>query len=327
MADMRIILRPLLALALLAVFLLTGLRIAAHLREVQGAEMLPADLQMLRHPDGDIAMMELAPSGTSEDPQSVLLIHGSVGYSLTWWHTANALSQAGYAPVAIDLPPMGYSQRVPDGDYGRAATAERILRVVDQLAIRPHLVAHSFGAGAAVEAAMRAPDSFASLTIIAGAIPLEPDTDAALPLILRPLWVRELAVSATVTNPLVARPLLQQFLYRDETATDEILETLRRPSRQSGATPALARWLPNLLIVPADLPSSRSSAYRNITLPTALIWGSEDTTTPLAQGENLSALIPGSTLTVLPDVGHIPMIEDPEAFHRALLEALSTLSQ
>lgn len=322
MVGMRFILRPLLALALLAVILLTGLRIAAHLREVQDISHLPSEMSMLRHADGDIAILELDPRSAVEAPEPVLLIHGSVGYSLTWLHTAQALADEGYAPVAMDLPPMGYSQREPDGDYGRAATAGRILRVVDQLEIRPHLVAHSFGAGAAVEATMRAPDAFASLTIIAGAIPLDPAADGALPTLLQPLWVREIAMSATVTNPLLARILLQQFLHRDDTATDDILETLSRPSRQRGATPALARWLPNLLIAPADLPSSQSSAYRDITLPTAIIWGAEDTTTPLAQGENFHALIPVSTLTVLPDVGHIPMIENPSALDDALIAAL-----
>ncbi len=318
---MRFVLKALLALALLAALLLGGLRLAAHLRETEGAEALPPEMRILRHPEGDIAMLEVAtdpaPGGT------VLLIHGSVGYSLTWLETAEALSEAGYHPFAIDLPPMGFSQREPDGDFGRAATAARILRTVEQLRIRPHLVAHSFGAGAAVEAVMQSPDSFASLTIVSGALPLDPPADATLPAILRPLWLREVLSSATVTNPLVARPLLQQFLYRDEAATDAVLSTLSRPARQTGATEAVAAFVPHLLIVDADLPSAQSEAYRGITLPVALIWGAEDTTTPLSDAERLRDLIPGATLTVLPGVGHIPMIEDAPAFDAALIAALA----
>lgn len=326
MLAMRFILKSFLAILLLLGVTLAGLRLAAHLRETQDVTALPAEMRMLRHSDGDIAMMELGPLSTAAAPAPVLLIHGSVGYSLTWWDTAYALVQNGYAPVAIDLPPMGYSQREPDGDYGRAATAQRILRVVDQLAIRPHLVTHSFGAGAAVEAAMRSPDSFASLTIVAGALPLDPPADAALPMVLRPLWLREIFVSATITNPLVSRPMLQHFLHRDETATDEVLEILRRPARQVGATPALARWLPNGLLPPVGLASTQSDAFSALVLPVAIIWGAEDTTTPLAEGESLHALIPDSTLTVIPDVGHIPMIEDEAAFEAALIAALAELS-
>ena len=325
MALMRLIIRLILPLLLLTVIALTGLRIAAYLRESQDVTHLPSEMRMLRHPDGDIAMMELGPLNTRDNPEAVLLIHGSVGYSLTWWGTANALAQESYAPIAIDLPPMGFSQREVDGDYGRAATAERILRVVEQLEVRPHLVAHSFGAGAAVEAVMRAPDSFASLTIIAGALPLDPPADAALPIVLRPVWLREVLVSATVTNPLATGALLQLFLHRDEAATPDVLRTLRRPSQQDGATEALARWLPNLLVAPVGLRSTLPEAYAALDLPVALIWGAEDTTTPLAEGENLQALIPGATLTVLPGVGHIPMIEDPEAFDAALIAALAEL--
>lgn len=320
---MRLLFRLILVVLLLVIIALTGFRVAAHLRETQDVSFLPSEMRMLRHPDGDIAMMELGPLRTSDLPQSVLLIHGSVGYSLTWWDTAYALAQEGYAPIAIDLPPMGFSQREQDGDYGRAATAMRILRVVDQLDIRPHLVAHSFGAGAAVEAVMRSPDSFASLTIVAGALPLDPPADAALPTVLRPLWLREIFVSATITNPLASRPMLQHFLYRDDTATGEVLEILRRPARQVGATPALARWLPNGLVPPVGLASTQPAAFSALDLPVTIIWGAQDTTTPLAEGENLHALIPGSTLTILPDVGHIPMIEDPSAFDAALLAALA----
>lgn len=217
---------------------------------------------------------------------------------------------------------MGYSDRDPAGDYSRQATAARIIAFVEATGTQPHIVAHSFGAGAAVEAVMQSPDSFASLTIVNGALPLDREP-TALPVLLRPLWLREALVSATVTNPLLSRRLLQAFLYRKETATDEVLEVLAQPSRLDGATEALSIWLPTLLVVPTQIPSVSSTSYGLLDLPTAIIWGAEDTTTPLPQGENLHALILGSTLTVLPDVGHIPIIEDPAAFDAALLSALA----
>ncbi|OAN79083.1 hypothetical protein A8B78_00945 [Jannaschia sp. EhC01] len=259
------------------------------------------------------------------DGPPVLLIHGSVGWSGSWRHTLDVLSEQGYRAIAIDLPPMGYSDRDPAGDYGRVASAARILAFTQAEGITPHIVAHSFGAGAAVEAVMQDPTAFASLTIINGALPLDPAA-TQLPALLRPVWLRETLVSATVTNPLASRRLLQAFLYRKETATDDVLAVLAQPSTLDGATEALAIWLPTLLVPPTDLPSVVSTAYSALDIPTALIWGGEDTTTPLPQGENLHALIPGSTLSVLPDVGHIPMIEEPAAFDAALLAALAAFT-
>lgn len=321
MRTMRFLFKLLFGLSLLAALTLGGFRLAAHLREGEvAADAAPSDGRLVPTDLQGIFAIERGPL----DGPPVLLIHGSVGWSGSWRHSLEVLGAEGYRAIAIDLPPMGFSDRDPDEDYGRAATAARILAFVEAEGITPHIVAHSFGAGAAVEAVMQEPGAFGSLTIINGALPLDREA-TALPLPLRPHWLREVLVSATVTNPLLSRRLLQVFLHRKDTATDEVLSVLARPSRLEGATEALATWLPTLLIAPADLPSSASSAYGNITLPTAIIWGAEDTTTPLPQGENLHRLIPNSTLTVIPDVGHIPMIEDPAAFDAALISALAAL--
>ena len=57
-------------------------------------------------------------------------------------------------------------------------------------------------------------------------------------------------------------------------------------------------------------------------MPVKLIWGDKDTITPLWQGERLKQSIPQSSLAVLHGLGHIPQIEDPEVFNRALLAFL-----
>lgn len=329
MTSMRFVLRLLLgsallvaALSLLAALTLGGFRLAADLRETEAAaDAAPADGRLVATALHGIFVLERGPV----DGPPVLLIHGSVGWSGSWRHTLDVLAEAGYRALAIDLPPMGYSDRDPNGDYGRAASAARILAFTQATGIRPHIVAHSFGAGAAVEALMQDPSAFASLTIINGALPLDPDA-TTLPALLRPIWLREALVSATVTNPLASRSLLQAFLYRKDTATDDVLQVLAQPSTLEGATEALAIWLPTLLIPPTDLPSVTATAYTTLDIPTAFIWGAEDTTTPLPQGENLHALVPGSMLTVLPDVGHIPMIEDPAAFGAALPDALAAFT-
>ncbi|WP_224816857.1 alpha/beta fold hydrolase [Hasllibacter sp. MH4015] len=319
---MRFLFRLVLLLVILSVLALAGFRLAAHLREVDGPAAAPGQGRFIETPLGPIYAITMGP----EDGEPVLLIHGSVGWSGTWQHTQEALADAGYFAIAIDVPPMGYSPRSPEGDYGRAMSAERIAAVNASFGLTPHIVAHSFGAGAAMEAVMRGPDDYQSLTIIAGALPLDPPDDIALPAMLRPLWLREVLVSASVTNPLAARPLLQAFLHRDEAATDEILEVLAAPATQDGATEALARWLPTLLVPPAGLPSTQSQSFRALDIPTGLIWGAEDTTTPHEQGEHLATLIPGAALTVIPDVGHIPMIEDPDAFTAALLDTLASFT-
>jgi pimeloyl-ACP methyl ester carboxylesterase len=55
-----------------------------------------------------------------------------------------------------------------------------------------------------------------------------------------------------------------------------------------------------------------------IEVPTLLLSGDRDVRAPLTVAEDLHASIPGSTLVVLPDAGHVCNIEAPEEFTRAV---------
>ncbi len=149
--------------------------------------------------------------------------------------------------------------------------------------------------------------------------------EKTLPAFLRPLWVREAAVSLTVTNPYAMKPMLRSFLHQKDAASDEMVALLREPFRVLNATEGLAHWLPTLLVPPKGALSMDRAQYAKISLPTGIVWGREDRATPLAQGQELNALIPGSQLTVLDEIGHIPQIEDPEGFQRALIAMLGSL--
>lgn len=60
-------------------------------------------------------------------------------------------------------------------------------------------------------------------------------------------------------------------------------------------------------------------SIRGIAVPTHVIVGAEDPSTPVAAAELIHARIPGSTLTVIPDAAHLANVEQPGAFDRALL--------
>ena len=59
-----------------------------------------------------------------------------------------------------------------------------------------------------------------------------------------------------------------------------------------------------------------------ITCPTLLVWGREDSITPLWVGEKFNELIPDSKLVILEKCGHAPMMEKPEDFNRILEDFL-----
>lgn len=321
---MRLVVRSILLLFIFSVFALTALRVVAFYREDLRRDLvLPSEGRMI---EVDGAQIYLEEAGRETDTP-VLLIHGSVGWSGLWRETSDLLATAGYRAIAYDTPPMGYSDRDTRGGYGRIRQSERIVALTRTLGVRPIVVAHSFGAGPALEAVLRNPDSFAGLVVVSGAIGLGSHNDeGGLPLLLQPLLFREAAISATVTNPWAMEPLLGLFLHRKDSVTPAQIEILNQPMVLRHTTEALAGWLPSLLVSPKDALSTRVEEIAKTEVPVALIWGDMDPTTPIEQGRALQEALPDAPLLVLQDVGHIPQIEDPKAFHTSLLKALRSIA-
>ena len=61
---------------------------------------------------------------------------------------------------------------------------------------------------------------------------------------------------------------------------------------------------------------------KNVTIPTLLIWGADDTETPLADGKKLSELISGSELKALNKAGHFVHKEKSKEVARLIQEFL-----
>lgn len=61
----------------------------------------------------------------------------------------------------------------------------------------------------------------------------------------------------------------------------------------------------------------------DIRVPTLILFGADDRITPIAIAEELHSLIPGSVLRIIPDTGHLPPLESPDAVNAALEEWLA----
>lgn len=303
----------------LIITIFLGFRIAAMFRETETAEAsAPANGRFVATTQGRIFVTE---TGSSSD-RPVLLIHGSGAWGGLWSETAMALAQKGYRSIALDLPPFGFSDRPASEDYSRTAQARRILALVTAMKLdRPIIVGHSFGGGPALEAVMRSPQTFSRVVLVDPALGIDvPVTD--LPFVLRTQAAREVAISSAVTNPLLTRKMLASLIYRKDRAGPPYVDILQRPLHRSGSTAAIAAWLPALLQTDPNAVSAHSANYRRLTVSMSIIWGSKDSVTPLNQMRQLKSLVPASSVTILPDTGHIPQVEDPIAFQRALTEAI-----
>jgi pimeloyl-ACP methyl ester carboxylesterase len=284
-------------------------------------EDAPASGRFVRAADIDIFIQETGP----ENAPVVLFVHGMGAWSELWRTALGATAAAGFRAVALDLPPFGYSERPVSKKYGRIDQARRILGVIDALGARQvTLVGHSFGGGPTLEAVLMAPERVNRLVLADAAVGLgEPTANPGLAgsvLGVRPL--RNALVSATVTNPRLTRRLLTQFVARPEAVHDSHIAILQAPMDVQGGTAAFGDWLLDFVTNQETVLSRQPSSYAKLAIPTLVIWGDQDTTTPLAQGQELARVIPGAKLAVMPGVGHMPQIEDSRQFLELLLSFL-----
>lgn len=278
---------------------------------------------------GDVALF-VQEMGNVTDPK-VLLIHGTGAWSEIWRAPMAALAAVGFHAIAVDLPPFGFSQRPVTGDYSRQAQAQRIVALLDALQIEPViLVGHSVGGGPTIEAALFRPERVRALVLVDAALNLQAPKgvqSAPSPLsrgffALRPL--RNAVLASTITNPLFTKKLLQLLIHDPAAATPAYVQMLQQPLTLVDTTDALGDWLFSFLTMPVTGLSSEPTAYHTLTMPTLLLWGERDTITPLSQGAYLQEILPNAELVVLPDVGHIPHIEDTAAFTATVVRFLGT---
>lgn len=110
------------------------------------------------------------------------------------------------------------------------------------------------------------------------------------------------------------RAMVHPTRLADATLVDAILDMIARqtPDRYAGQIDAL--------LARPDV----TSLLRSIDVPTLVACGRQDAWSPLAQHEEIAALIPGSRVAVFEDCGHMAPMEQPAAVAAALAEWLGT---
>jgi pimeloyl-ACP methyl ester carboxylesterase len=291
--------------------------------------------------DTDDAALYLQTWGDAARP-TVLLVHGTGAWSGTWFGLPQALVAAGWHVAAVDLPPFGLTGPAVSSrlmDYTRRAQAARLLALIDHLGGRVVLVGHSFGAGPALEAAMAARrQQLRQLVLVDAALGLQPDGQpprcapaGSAEALLQARTLRTALVGASATAPLLTATLLRQFVHRRDAVTDTLVPAYQQPFARVGFSAALGDWAVAFARATCEDAASLSpdllQRWSRGSTPITLLWGEQDSITPLAQAQALQRWMPTARLTTLPGVGHIPHIEAPEAFARALLAAIGPGAQ
>jgi len=82
-----------------------------------------------------------------------------------------------------------------------------------------------------------------------------------------------------------------------------------------------SEWIASAIRVLMSRPDS-TPVLKSIRVPTLIIVGEEDILTPVSAAEDMHSRIAGSDLVRIPAAGHLPNLEQPEAFDAALARFL-----
>ncbi len=251
-----------------------------------------------------VAGTELHHDVRGEGP-TLLFLH-AFPLDLTMWDApAEALAPL-YRVVRFDCRGFG---RTPPGDG--LLTMERIaddaVALLDHLGLsRAVVVGCSMGGYAALALVRRHPERLRGLVLVDTRA--EADTAEA-----RQLRAR-LAERVRLEGAAVARDVFLPRLL-GATTQRERPELVARVEQQILATSPRG-IVDGLMGLSARADST--PALAQVRVPTLVVCGEEDLLTPPEDARRLARGIAGSRLEVLPGAGHLPSLEAPEAFTRAL---------
>ncbi len=230
----------------------------------------------------------------------LVFLHGAGGH--TGWMAFLEELSARFAVFAPEHPGFGQSDDPPWLDEV-ADLAYFHLDLLQTLGLeRVHLMGTSLGGWVAAEMAVRSTARLASLTLV-GAVGITAGGEP-IPDIFR--MPAEENLRRYYADPERAASRLADLARADMNVAAKNRATVTRLAyRPRFYNPGLAKWL------------------HRIDAPTLLLWGAKDGLVPPQFGEAYKALIPGSSLVVLPDAGHAPFDEQKDAFLAAFFDFIA----
>lgn len=254
----------------------------------------------------------MALGATFEPYRPVVLLHAFPLDRTMWSPQVEALKEAGFSPLAPDLPGFGESRTVRAGSLEAFAAA--VLQTLDRHGVRrAAFVGLSMGGYVLFRIWERAPDRV--LALVLADTRAEPDGPDARE--RRSLQARQVQTEgpAAIAGGFV-QGALGATTHRHRPTVVEWVRDRVASAPPEGVVQALHAL--------AGRPDSRP-LLPGITVPTLIVVGDEDTLTPPDASRTMAAAIPGSVLQVLAGAGHLANLEDPGAFNRVLLDFLGTV--
>jgi pimeloyl-ACP methyl ester carboxylesterase len=253
----------------------------------------------------------------------VLCIHGFGASVFSWHNFVDPLSR-NYQLILIDLKGFGNSPKPPDSHYSTKDHVDLICKfIVDHDLKNLTLVGNSFGGALSLWLSMmlleKQPGRLRSLILIdAGAY------KQYIPFYVKLIGVPIVGAAAVYLIPArcMAKSVLKLAYYDPEKITPDQIAAYAAPLAAPGGKHALLET--GKQIIPPNI-DELTAKYKDINVPTLIIWGKQDKIIAPIVGDLLDQVIPNSTLKGIDQCGHVPQEEMPEATIPLVLDFLASL--
>jgi pimeloyl-ACP methyl ester carboxylesterase len=285
-----------------------------------------------------MAYMDIAAQGKANG-RTVVLLHGKNFCGATWDASMKALSGAGYRVVVPDQIGFCKSSKPQHYQYTFQQLAENTRALLESIGVKgpTTMLGHSTGGMLAVRYGLMFPQQTEQLVLV-NPIGLEDWKALGVPSLGVDKWYqRELQTTADkIRNYEKATYYVNQWKPEYEPPVQMLAGMYRGPGKE------IVAWNSALLY---DMIYTQPVVYEfpQLAMPTLLLIGLKDTTAigkdaaPEALRPKLgnypelaqktAKAIPKATLVTFPNMGHAPQMQDPKAFHEALLKGMAARGQ
>ncbi len=245
---------------------------------------------------------EVQPVGLDKSSLTVVFIHGSGGDREDWRAQLDGLPQVANV-IALELP--GHGESDPPGEATVEAYAQWVADFVDAMDLQTvMLVGCSLGSAITQWIALFSPKTWLVGIGLVG---------AGARLRVHPAFLEGLR-----QDKQKALAMLSDFCLSPATG-EPLRERLREKYLKTSAE-----------LVHGDLSACNEfdvmDSIHKLRLPTWILVGEDDQLTPVKYARYLHEVIAGSRLGIVPQAGHLVMMERPEEFNRLLAEFLPELN-
>lgn len=238
--------------------------------------------------------------------KTVVLLHGFASSTYTWEEVAGILNKEGFHVYALDIKGFGWSDKPLHLRYDVSALMEDVDDWMDVMKIQKAVVVgNSMGGAITTLLSKMHPNRVERMVLIdAGGYPMK------LPFVIR-LARLPLAgfFSKLQFGPWLVRTNLKQVMFDNTKVTEERVQEYYSRMCSENA-------LDTQILVAKSIDFSKhsliSDAAKGNMTKTLIIWGKNDAWIPLdTVGMKFREDLMNSTISIIPDCGHIPQEERP----------------